>query len=164
VPECARKRTLTLGARQRLRDPAEFQRVYEAQEALHGPSMVIFFKPNGLAYSRLGVSVGRKHGNAVRRNRIKRVLREAYRRLQHHLPSGLDYVLIPRRGVKQYRTAEVLEILEGLARKIPLAGEGTRSAVSRAGENKEEAAGSSGAKRRRGISKRIFIKRPPPKP
>lgn len=47
---------------------------------------------------RLGVTIPRKTGNAVVRNRWKRLIREAYRRLQHELPAGFDFVVRPRRG------------------------------------------------------------------
>ena len=56
--------------------------------------------PNGLAHPRLGLIVGRKHGNSPQRNRIKRLLREAFRLMQHELPAGFDLVCTPRVGAK----------------------------------------------------------------
>lgn len=167
----------------RLRDTLDFQRVYNAQEALHGPSVVVFYSVNGLPVARVGVSVGRKHGNAVKRNRIKRVLREAFRQVKEQMPAGYDYVLIPRRSVKEYKTCDVRSALENLARKIPLPGEGTRLAQARKGDTAPARAAQpantraptpqgaqdtqgkeTAAKPRRGISSRTFIKRPPQKP
>ncbi|WP_164103111.1 ribonuclease P protein component [Candidatus Laterigemmans baculatus] len=50
------------------------------------------------AVGRLGVTIPRKAGGAVVRNRWKRLIREAYRQLQHELPAGFDFVVRPRRG------------------------------------------------------------------
>jgi ribonuclease P protein component len=93
-----------LRPRQRLLNPSDFRRVYDARKPWHGAAIVIFSRPNGLPFSRVGVSVSRKHGSAVKRNRLKRVLREAFRLSQAELPAGFDFVLIPRKGVRGWGT------------------------------------------------------------
>ncbi|MCK4341138.1 MAG: ribonuclease P protein component [Phycisphaerae bacterium] len=84
--------------RRRIRRRPEFQQVMDRGIRVGDPRMTLWALPNRLGYTRLGLAVGRKHGSAVRRNRIKRLLREAFRLTQHELPAGLDLVCVPRAG------------------------------------------------------------------
>jgi ribonuclease P protein component len=85
----------------RLRKHADFQRVYQASRRLSSASMSYFFRireagePAGLQ-PRIGFTVGRVLGNAVRRNRIRRRMREAVRLHLGELPARVDVVLHPR--------------------------------------------------------------------
>lgn len=56
--------------------------------------LVLYICENDCGYPRLGISVGRPHGNAVVRNRLKRLLREAFRQNQHDIPANFDYLLM----------------------------------------------------------------------
>ena len=69
-----------------------------------------------LGVTRLGLVVGKKHGNAPERNRIKRVLREAFRLSQHDLPANLDLAIAPRAGVPLDTVAAAGSLLK-LARR-----------------------------------------------
>jgi ribonuclease P protein component len=101
---------------QKLRRPSEFKRVYDGGAKAGDDRLLVFALPNDLGLTRLGLSVSKKHGGAVKRNRIKRLLREAFRLSQHDLPPGLDLVLIPRPNAAatfaEYRTS-----LAGCARR-----------------------------------------------
>lgn len=80
----------------RLSGDRAFARVFEARCSASNRHLVVYVRENGLAFPRLGLSVGRKIGNAVRRNRIKRLIREAFRLEAAELPPGFDLVCIPR--------------------------------------------------------------------
>lgn len=85
-------------AKYRIRKTEDFQRVYAKQCGAANGVVRVLAAENGLGYARLGVSVSRRVGNACKRNRWKRVLREAFRLTRSELPSGMDFVLIPIGG------------------------------------------------------------------
>jgi ribonuclease P protein component len=107
---------------QHLRQPLEFQRVYERRMRVSDSHLLIYAalrdSPDPHApCSRIGLSVSRKNGPAVTRNRIKRLLREAFRQAQHELPSGLDLILIPRAGANS-QLADYRDSLKRLTRRL----------------------------------------------
>src|SRR5688500_3710732 len=91
-------RTYSLPKSRHLRLPSEFSAVYEAKTRESRGPLTVYALPNELGYPRLGMSVGRKVGTAVRRNRIRRLIRESFRLLQHDLPRerGYDLVVVVR--------------------------------------------------------------------
>lgn len=86
-------------ARVRVRRRADFERAYAEGNKRVGKWCVLFARANGLEFSRLGVTATRKIGNAVRRNRAKRLVREAFRQIQDMLPPGLDLVVVVRQSL-----------------------------------------------------------------
>ena len=113
--------------------------VYDAKvRESHGPIMV-YGKPNRLAHSRLGLSVSRKVGTAPRRNRIRRLLREAFRHMQHDLPmpgwsEALVAVEIPvggREGRHTHPGPAIVHVQEGA---ITLDYEGQPTKTYKAGD------------------------------
>lgn len=81
---------------QHLRSRAEFDAVYKAGFRQGSGPLLLFLLANDGKRTRFGISVSKKLGNAVRRNRVKRLLREAYRLQQHDLPRGFDWLVVVR--------------------------------------------------------------------
>ena len=85
--------------KERLRKRKEFQLVFDKGKRYGNDQLKIYALSNGDPVSRLGLVVGRKFGNSPRRNRFKRILREAYRLNKSLLNNGADIVVIPRPGL-----------------------------------------------------------------
>tara|TARA_Y100000589_G_scaffold104192_1_gene98501 strand:+ start:14022 stop:14414 length:393 start_codon:yes stop_codon:yes gene_type:complete len=79
----------------RILRPSEFVAVYDHGHSVRRGPLLVHALGSGDT-TRLGLSVSRKVGNAVTRNRVKRRLRDAFRRLQHELPAGYDLVVTVR--------------------------------------------------------------------
>jgi ribonuclease P protein component len=119
--------------RPRLTRSADFDRVYRNGRSAASRSFVLYAFPSSerdtdepvdeRADVRLGVSVGRRVGGAVERNRVKRVLREAFWALDEELPEGHDFVIVARAGSAELAEqqgagavrAELAELLTRLA-------------------------------------------------
>ena len=74
----------------------EFRQLYNRGKSAVSPMMVVYCRKNRLGHNRLGITVSTKLGGAVRRNRIRRRLREVYRLSLASLTPGYDLVLVAR--------------------------------------------------------------------
>jgi ribonuclease P protein component len=90
--------------RRRLSRSGDFDRVYREGSSRGNRFLVLYSFARGDQErgdaSRLGLSVGRKIGKAVTRNKVKRAIREAFWELSEHLTAGHDYVVVARPGVE----------------------------------------------------------------
>ena len=73
-----------------------FRRLYSRGRSAVSPYMVLYCRKNGSSGNRLGVTVSTKLGGAVRRNRIRRRLKETYRLNEYRLAGGWDVVIVAR--------------------------------------------------------------------
>jgi ribonuclease P protein component len=87
-------RSHTLPKSHTLRAPRDFDAVFAARVKESRGPLTILARPNDLPHARLAIQTSRRVGNAVRRNRIRRLLREAFRLMQHDLPRGRGYDLV----------------------------------------------------------------------
>lgn len=89
-----------------LRSRADFARVFGRRCTASDRLMVVYVAANELAWSRLGISVSKRIGGAVRRNYIRRRIREAFRTQKNDLPAGLDIICVAR-GQAGNRSSDV---------------------------------------------------------
>ncbi len=119
-----KKVDFSLPKREHLRKPAEFQLVYKNGKRIDGRFMSAFILPNKLSVQRLGITASRKAvGNAVQRNRAKRLLREAFRLSKIELNGLLiryDFVINARRNLLTVKMQEPLADFRKIIGQIKL--------------------------------------------
>jgi len=93
---------------ERLRKREDFQRVMHEGRFIRHPLLTLAVRPNGLMFSRIGLSVGKRIGNAVNRNQVKRRIREAFRLHKREIVASHDVVFFARSGLAEsdYRRTE----------------------------------------------------------
>ena len=105
--------------RGRLSRSAEFERAYRQGRSHSNRHLVVYaFAREGGEEARLGVSVSRKVGGAVDRNRVKRLLREAYAAELGVVPAGHDVVVVARPSARELAEREGLEGVRGALREL----------------------------------------------
>jgi ribonuclease P protein component len=107
---------------ERLRRRADFLRCYRTGRRRHGEIAILYFVPNELGHPRLGITASRKVGDAVVRHRLKRRIKEIYRRWQERaslLPMDLVVHLKPEARETSWEPlkTELLRLLGGVARR-----------------------------------------------
>lgn len=82
----------------RLKKQADFQKLFKTGKRAFSPSLTLLYRPS--EKMRMGISVGKKHGKSVVRNRVKRLLREAFRSVQDEMKGSYSLILLPKAGEK----------------------------------------------------------------
>ncbi len=98
----------------RLLSRAQFLALRQGSGRKHTEHFIFLWRPNGLSQSRLGLTVTRRVAGAVGRNRVRRLLREAFRLSWEEIPPGLDMVAVAKTGAPGLAFADVRrEVTEG---------------------------------------------------
>ena len=103
-----------------LKKNRDFKGLYRSGKSSVNPYLVLYCRKNRRGASRLGISVGTKVGNAVKRNRVRRLIREAYRLSEDKLRPGHDLVVVARVRACTAGYAEIEAALLSLCGKLGL--------------------------------------------
>ncbi len=97
---------------------SDYQKIYKEGRKVHSEKFVLFGRENGIGHHRLGITVSRKVGGAVVRNRIKRLFREIFRKSHKEMPGRLDMVVNAKARCAGAGYLELQEEFSAAVRKI----------------------------------------------
>lgn len=98
----------------------DFRKIYNSRKSVADRNMVLYFLSNNEEYCRFGFTVSKKIGNAVTRNRVRRLFGEVCRLNKEKFPIGYDYILLARRGIIGLNYYQIEESLLKLIKKLRL--------------------------------------------
>ena len=94
-----------------LKSNTEFRRLYNRGKTVTDPALVIYYSKNRAGICRIGITTSKKIGNAVERNRSRRLLREAFRCVCGEVKPGYDIVIVARSKTKYVKSTRLSEIM-----------------------------------------------------
>jgi ribonuclease P protein component len=108
----------SFNSRERIRKSSEFAQVFKKGRRLKFAGFRVCAMKNNLDYSRIGLSAGKRLGGAVRRNRIKRRIRELFRQNKGKFSTGFDMVFMPDSKCASMDWEELRKGFEQLVRRL----------------------------------------------
>ena len=103
-----------------LKQNHEFRRLYNKGKSAVSPYFAVYCRKTGRPYSRLGITTGVKLGKAVKRNFVRRRIRELYRTNEWKLQPGYDIVVVARTRAIFARYSDLEHSFQKLMRKLGL--------------------------------------------
>ena len=103
-----------LSKEERIRLKRDFEAIYQEGKRLHTPLFIIFLRRNPVGFPRIAAVAGKRVGGAVARNRVKRLIREFFRRHKERLRPSTDYLIIGKKGAEELKYQDVVRELHFL--------------------------------------------------
>lgn len=101
----------TFEKNERLRLRNDFKKLFDSKGRSVNSYFVLVFRKNDLEYSRIAVSIKKKFGKAVLRNKLRRQIKEIYRTNKQDFPQGYDFLFIPRKALSNiYKDVDYSDI------------------------------------------------------
>lgn len=99
---------------------SDFRRIYAAGGQKVSSSLVCYFIKNKIGITRVGITSSKKIGNAVERNRARRVIRAAFSELAPLVDGGWDIIFVARRKTCKIKSTRVKEVMESRLREAEI--------------------------------------------
>lgn len=96
-----------------LNQDRDFRMLYQWGKKIASPYVIIYLRRTKRKYNRLGITVGKKVGCAVKRSRARRIIRQAYRETEHLMPTGMDMVIVALPSIAGIRSTQLRDYLAG---------------------------------------------------
>lgn len=100
-----------------LKQNRDFLQLYRCGKKINSPYVVIYLRKTRRKYNRLGITVGKKVGCAVQRNRARRIILQAYRETEALLPVGMDLVIVALSQIHGIRSTQLRDFFAGSGKK-----------------------------------------------
>lgn len=91
----------------------EFSRAYKKGRFCVCESVCVYYLKNSTPYNKLGITTSKKLGNAVIRNRARRIIRAAYRECEKYIPLGYDFIVVARTGIIDKKSTDIKRFFMG---------------------------------------------------
>ena len=118
-PNCSWRRSVVKKV-YRLRKRTDFNRTYKKGRSMANAFFVLVYRKSGLPVTRAGFAVSKKYGKSVKRNRIKRQLREIYRHRIPHIKDGYDLIFIVRKNARNIEFSKMENAVDDLLKRARL--------------------------------------------
>lgn len=103
-----------------IKENREFSYLYRRGKFVSSDCLIIYFRPNRFSCNRLGITVSKKVGKAVIRNKVRRRIKECYRELEGILPVGYDFVIVARTAAALADYKKIMSAFKYMLKKAGL--------------------------------------------